>query len=130
MKMKKGKCVYCFVTRFLLYLAQQLIVTSCHEQAMPRITVLTSQTLDLSPWRGHLDVDIVTLPKENLSFFDAVEVTETISRVVNDGQNAPKAIIGSGNAIIDGLTAKTVGLVTMPFITITRHDNYQVQNFN
>ena len=94
---------------------------------MPCITVLTSQTFDLSPWRGHLDVDIVSLPKENLSFHDVVEVTERIFRAVHDGQNAPKAIIGTGNAIIDGLIARTVGLRTIPLISIRRHHNYQVQ---
>ena len=86
-----------------------------------------TKTFDLSPWRGHLDVDIVSLSKENLSFHDVVEVTERIFRAVHDGQNAPKAIIGSGNAIIDGLIARTVGLRTIPLIRIRRHHNYRVQ---
>ena len=124
--MKGEKYIYCFAARLLLYLIQQTTVTRCREATLPRITLLASQTLNLSHWRDHLDVDIVALPRGNLSFYDAVEATEKVWRAAHGGQNATRAIIGSGNAIIDGLITRTAGSLAMPFISISRHENNQV----
>ena len=129
MRMQKRVC--CFVTRLLLYLIQYKTATGCPEQVLPRVTLITSQGIDLSHWRDDLDVDIVPLPQGNLSFYDVVEATEKVLRAVHGGQNATRAIIGSGNSIIDGLIARNFGLVSKlsvapPFISIKKHDDYQV----
>lgn len=92
---------------------------------LPRVTVLSSQTLNLSQWRANLDIDVVKFPAGNLSFYDALKVAETISRTVQEG-NGTKAIIGSGNKFIDRLIAGTLGLLVVPFISILRQDEYQV----
>ena len=127
--MKVEICTYCFTASLLLYLVQHITVTSCGEQFLPRIIVLTSQRLNLSHWHNHLDVDIVALPIVNLSFYDVVEAADVIShRAVHRGQNTSMAIIGSGNAMIDRLISRTAELLSIPFISITRHDQYQVQN--
>ena len=129
--MRMQKCVCCFVTRLLLYLIQYKIATGCPEQVLPRVTLITSQVLDLLHWRDDLDVDIVPLPQGKLSFYDVVEATEKVFRAVHGGQNATRAIIGSGNTIIDGLIVRNIGLlskvsVAPPFISIKKHDDYQV----
>ena len=125
------KFVCFFVTRLLLYLVLYKTATGCPEQVLPRVTLITSQSLDLSHWRDDLDVDIVPLPPGNLSFYDVVEATEKVFRAVHGGQNATRSIIGSGNTIIDGLIGRNIGLlsklsVAPPFISIKKHDNYQV----
>ena len=128
-KMRMKNCVCWLVTRLLLDLVQ---VTSCPEQILPRITLITDQNLEISHWRDDLDVDIVPLPKGNLSFYDVVEATEKVFRAVHGGKDATRAIIGSGNTIIDGLIARNIGLISKssvtapPFISIKKHDNYQV----
>lgn len=129
--MRMQKCVSFFVTRLLLYLVLYKTATGCPEQVPPRVTLITSQSLDLTHWRDDLDVDIVPLPQGNLSFYDVVEATEKVFRAVHAGQNAIRAVIGSGNTIIDGLIARNIGLlsrlsVAPPFISIKKHDNYQV----
>ncbi|RMX35776.1 hypothetical protein pdam_00021767, partial [Pocillopora damicornis] len=102
-------------------------ITNCYGSGvLPRVTVLSSQTLDLSQWRANLDIDVVKFPAGNLSFYDALKVAETISRTVQEG-NGTKAIIGSGNKFIDRLIAGTLGLLVVPFISILRQDEYQGQ---
>ena len=123
--MQLGTCIYFTTATFVVYFTNHVKVASCYEQVLPRITVLSSQTLNLSQWRETLDVDIITFPARNLSFYDALEITETISRATQ-GQNGTRAILGSGNTVIDRLIASTVGLSRIPFISVVRNNDYQV----
>ncbi|XP_022780986.1 glutamate receptor ionotropic, NMDA 1-like [Stylophora pistillata] len=111
----------------LVYHINFVKITNCYEPgALPRVTVLSSQALDLLQWRANLDIDVVKFPAGNLSFYDALKVVETISRTIQEG-NGTKAIIGSGNKFIDRLTASTLGLLVIPFISVLSQDEYQGQ---
>ena len=128
-KMNSKSSVCYTASSLLISLIYHIIfvkITNCYESGvLPRVTVLSSQTLDLSQWRANLDIDVVKFPAGNLSFYDALKVAETISRTVQEG-NGTKAIIGSGNKFIDRLIAGTLGLLVVPFISILRQDEYQV----
>ena len=123
--MQIGTCIYFTTATFFVYFINLVKVTGCYELVLPRITVLTSQTINLLQWRQNLDVDIITFPARNLSFYDALEITEKISRATQ-GQNGTRAILGSGNTVIDRLIASTVGLSRIPFISVATNDDYQV----
>lgn len=131
MKKLTEKRVYCFTAWLLLYLVHYEPVANleCSEYAVPHITLVTNQKLDLSEWRDHLFIHVVTLPEGNLSFYDVTETTQKVLRAIHDKGNSTSAIIGSGDTIIDGLIARTIGHLTVPFISITRNDNHQVTEF-
>ncbi|XP_022780984.1 uncharacterized protein LOC111322184 [Stylophora pistillata] len=128
--MNSKPCVYYIASILLIYHINIVKITTCYgpegPKALPRVTVLSSHTLDLSQWRANLDVDVVKFPAGNLSFFDALKVAEIISGATQ-GLNGTKAIIGSGNKLLDRLIANTLGLLVVPFISYLKQNDYQGQ---
>ena len=115
--------VFCSMAWFLVCLLKPSI--AAQHAGLPRITLLTGDTFDPSPWRSQLNVGLVKFSKTNISLIDVLEAAEkAVGR--ERGEMPAQIVIGSGNDPIDGFIAEIAEQFTVPFISISqrRYDYY------